>query len=172
MSKYLKNNKFSIFLKLGVLISILLFHVLLQAEIVMNEVLFSIANESSTSRDRLVYQRVLNEVFKKDTISQFTPKTADDFLLSRLSYKEAKAFDMHGNEMKINENSKKKLISEFTQSEVERELEVISTALALIEIKEAQLKGKERFDTWFELIKHKYQLKIKSSETSDIKKIE
>lgn len=171
MSKYLKNNKFSIFLKFGVLISIVSFHVLLQAETIMNEVLFSIANESSTSRDRLVYQRVLNEVFKKDTISQFTPKTADDFLLSRLSYKEAKAFDMHGNEMKINENSKKKL-SEFTPSEVERELEVISTALALIEIKEAQLKGKERFNTWFELIKHKYQLKIKSSEAPDIKKIE
>lgn len=134
-----------------------------QNEAVINEILFSIANESVTSRDRQVYQSVLSEVFQKDRVSQFTKKLSDDFVLSRLSYREAKVFELRSVEVKLNESMKKKL-SEFSQREITREVEIIGKAIALIEMKETQLKQKDRFDTWFALLKRKYQLKLKSSD--------
>lgn len=137
-----------------------------QNEVVVNEVLFSVANESSTTHDRLIYQRVLSEVFKKNKISQLIKKASDDFLLSRLSYKEAKAFDMQGVEVKLSQASRKKL-SEFSDLEINHEIEVISKAMAIVEIKETQLKQKERFETWFDLLRHKYLLKIKSADQAE-----
>lgn len=134
-----------------------------QKDAVVNEILFSIANEPSTSRDMQTYQKMLNEVFQKNKISQFTKKLSEDFLLSRLSYKEAKVFELTGFKTKISEASREKL-SEFSQIEIDREIEIISKAMELIEIKESQLKQQARFDTWFELLKRKYQLKLKSSE--------
>lgn len=130
---------------------------------VVNEILFSIVNEPSTSRDMQIYQSVLNEIFQKNKISQFTKKLSDDFLLSRLSYKEAKVFELTGTKVKVSESSRKKL-SEFSPAEIDREIDTISKAMELIEIKESQVKQQARFDAWFELLKRKYQLKLKSSE--------
>lgn len=133
-----------------------------QKESLVNEVLFSITGESFTSHDRNIYQSVLNEILQKNKISSFTKKTTDDFLLSRLSYQEAKAFELTGSaKIKLSESSRHKL-SEFSPAEIEREIDVISRARALIEIKETQLKQQDRFDTWFQLLKRKYQFKPKS----------
>ena len=132
-------------------------------ETVVNEVLFFAANESATARDRQIYQSVLREVFQKTTIGRFIKKQSDDFLLSRLSYKEAIAFGLQNTEIKVPETAKKQL-TEYSKAEIDREVEIISKALALIEIKEAQFKEKDRFDTWFEVIKRKYQVKFKSAE--------
>ena len=163
----LKNLKISVVLVFYIVS--LGFSFLGYAEEILNEVLFSIANESSTNRDRLLYQRVLIEVFKKNKMSQFSEKISDDFLLSRLAYKEAKAFEINGEDIKVSEATQKKM-SEFSKIDIEREVGIISTALALIQTKEIQLKVKDRFKTWFELIKHKYQFKMKSSEFSDYEK--
>lgn len=130
---------------------------------VIIEVLFSIGSESYTSRDLLIYKTVLSEVFQKNRISQFAKKTPEDFLLSRLSYKEAKVFELTNEKLKVSEAARKKM-NEFSLDEIDRENEIISVALALIEIKEVQVKSQARFDTWFELLKRKYQIKLKSSE--------
>lgn len=130
---------------------------------VINEVLFSVGTKSFTSRDHLVYKSVLNEVFQKTRISQFTKRPVDDFLLSRLSYNEAIAFELAPEKPKLRDQVRKKL-SEFSLGEIEREREIIAAALALIDIKEAQVKNQGRFNTWFDLLKRKYQLKLKSPE--------
>jgi hypothetical protein len=130
---------------------------------VLNEVLFSVAGEASTVRDQQIYQAVLDEVFHKPHLSRFSQKPATDFLLSRLSFREASTFDLTSDKIKISENSKKKL-SEFSSAEIEREANIVSRALLLIELKENQLKQQERFDTWFEVLKRKYQVKYKVTE--------
>ncbi len=132
-------------------------------DVIINEVLFSIGSESYTARDMMIYKAVLNELFQKSRISQFTKKPFDDFLLSRLSYKEAKAFELTNEKNKLSDAVKNKL-KEFSPEEISSENEVLSVALSLIEIKEVQLKNQARFDTWFELLKRKYQLKVKSNE--------
>lgn len=130
---------------------------------VVNEVLFSIGTESFTSRDLAIYKAVLHEIFGKTKISQFTKKASDDFLLSRLSYNEAKAFELSSDKSKISEAARRRL-NDYSPEEINREYEVISVALALIDIKESQLNSQTRFETWFELLKRKYQLKLKSAE--------
>lgn len=130
---------------------------------VVNEILFSVAGEPSTSRDMQLYKAVLNEIFQKNKISKFTKKFSDDFLLSRLSYKEAVVFELTGTKMKESDAARRKM-ADFSKAEIDREIDVVSKALELIEIKENQVKLQARFDTWFELLKRKYQLKLKSPE--------
>lgn len=132
-------------------------------EAVVNEVLFSIGSVSYTGRDQLIYKSVLAELYQKNKISQYSKKPFDDFLLSRLSYSEANAFEIKSEKSKISDAAKKKL-SEFSIEEILRENEYIAVAIALIDIKESQLRSQTRFDTWFELLKRKYQYKLKSSE--------
>lgn len=60
----------------------------------VNEVLFSVAGQSWTSRDRQLYEVLLQEVYTQDKISKFSVKKKEDFLLSRLSAREADAFDL------------------------------------------------------------------------------
>ena len=134
-----------------------------QKEAVVNEVLFSIGSVSYTGRDQLIYKSVLAELYQKNKISQYSKKPFDDFLLSRLSYSEANAFEIKSEKSKISDAAKKKL-SEFSIEEILRENEYIAVAIALIDIKESQLRSQTRFDTWFELLKRKYQYKLKSSE--------
>lgn len=130
-------------------------------EILVNEILFTMDGESLTLRDFKLYQAVLREVFKKERLGEFTVKESEDFLLSRVCYREAKTFETQGVPFKVTDLNKKKL-SDFTESEIESESETISKALGLIEIKESQLKQKERFSAWFELVKRKNQVRIKS----------
>lgn len=132
-------------------------------EAVVNEVLFSIGNVSYTTRDSLIYKSVLAELYQKTSISQYTKKPFDDFLLSRLSFSEANAFELKSEKSKVTESARKKL-SDFSLEEITRENENIAVAIALIDIKEGQLRSQTRFDTWFELLKRKYQYKLKSAE--------
>ena len=130
---------------------------------VVNEVLFSVSGEAATARDQQIYQSVLSEVFHKQHLSQFSQKPVSDFLLSRLSFKEASVFDLTSEKTKISESVKKKW-AEYSLTEIEREANIISKALLLIELKENQLKQQERFDIWFEVLKRKYQVKFKSTD--------
>lgn len=132
-------------------------------EAVVNEVLFSIGNVSYTTRDSLIYKSVLAELYQKTSISQYTKKPFDDFLLSRLSFSEANAFELKSEKSKVTESARKKL-GDFSLEEITRENENIAVAIALIDIKEGQLRSQTRFDTWFELLKRKYQYKLKSAE--------
>lgn len=126
----------------------------------VNRVLFSIGTTSWTSRDREVYQFVLNEVFQKKALSQYSKNPENDFLLSRLSYKEAAVFELSSGEKNKMADLGKKL-NGFSATEVERETDYISKALILIEIKESQHKDSRRFNSWFDLLKRKYLVRLK-----------
>ncbi len=112
----------------------------------VNEVLFAITLEASTARDLQLYQAVLTEVFQKKTLSRYSKSAAQDFLLSRLAYREAMVFELTGEKNKITDAARKKM-SEYTAEGIEKEAALIAKAQALIEVKEAQLKQRERFDT-------------------------
>ncbi len=146
------------------------FSAILSAEgSLVNEVLFSLAAKSSTARDRLLYETLIQEVFEKKQLSKYSKKKSDDFLLSRLSSREAEAFDIRPDKKIISDSARKKM-NEFSAAEIENELSLISKALSIIELKENQLAKEnqltpqERFDTWYEVLKRKYQVKIKSHE--------
>ena len=126
----------------------------------VNEVVFSIAGKASTQRDLSVYQFVIREYFQKNKMSVFVKKDMDDFLLSRLAYQEALAFDFNGIDLPKKRDVKKN--KNFSESELQSEQEVLAKALAYMEIKEAQVKEQGRFETWFELLKRKYQVKYKA----------
>lgn len=136
----------------------------------VNEILFSMAGESYTRRDQQLYKILLAEVFQKKQIGKFLQKEEFDFMLSRLALKEADAFGLKVTPVKLPESVRKKL-SDYTPAEIDRELRAISKALAYIALKESQLQQPERFNTWFELLKRKYQIKLKSASLSDDDKL-
>ncbi len=129
-------------------------------ERVLNEVVFSVSNKASTRRDMEVYQVVLKDYFQKNKISNFAAKDIDDFLLSRLAYQEAVTFDFGSVEPKKKNTDIKK--NGFTPAEIKNEIDILSKALAYMELKENQIKEAERFRNWFELLTRKYQVKYKS----------
>ncbi len=128
-----------------------------------NKILFSLSGQSWTLRDQQIYQAVLGEIFKKKNLSPYSSGESDDFVLSRLSEKESSLFDLNYEAVKANETQKKHL-SNFTSAEVNKEIAAISKASAIIEIKESKKQDQSRFKTWVELLKRKYQFKIKSAE--------
>lgn len=121
------------------------------------------AGQSVTARDQQVYQDVLSVVFQKETISKFSQKNLLDFILAHVSAKEAEVFDLQADKIKLSDAQKKKL-SEYTTDEINREIQLISKASSIIELKENQLKQQDRFDTWAEILKRKYQVKLKVTE--------
>lgn len=136
---------------------------LVQVE-VLNEALFSLAgNETSTTRDLALYKSVLTEVFRKKNLSQYSANEVQDFLLSRMAFKESQVFSLNTEPIKASDSARKKLEA-YDKAEVDREVSLITQSLAWIELKENQLKDRERFQNWIDVLKRKYQLKIKSSQ--------
>ena len=127
-----------------------------------NKILFSVSGQSWTSRDQQAFDIVLNEVFKKKKLTTASETELEDFLLSRLSEKESSLFDLSFAAVKLTEQQRKKM-NFLTSAEVNREVEMISKAIAILDLKETQQKDPVRFKAWFELLKRKYQLKMKSS---------
>lgn len=126
----------------------------------VNEIVFSVSKQSSSRRDLELYQFVLKEFFQKNKMSIFSKRELEDFLLSRLAYREALNFDLSGVEAK-NKSFDAKKQNGYTDVEVKEEVQVLLKALAYMEIKENHLKEQVRFDTWFDLLKRKYQVKYK-----------
>lgn len=130
---------------------------------IVNQVLFFESKDSWTSRDLELYQKIKKEVLHKESISQFVDNADEDFLLSRLSAREAVLFEVSPIKLKFSD-SQRVAFAGFSQKEIENEMNQIGLALALIDLKESQLKQKLRFKTWLDLLKRKYQVKIKSPE--------
>ncbi|MGZ3690795.1 MAG: hypothetical protein ACXVAX_04795 [Pseudobdellovibrio sp.] len=126
-----------------------------------NKILVNVGGESWTTRDMQVYQSVLSEVFKKKQLSTYSKSSLDDFLLSRMSFKEAKVLNLVADKNPVPESEKKKL-TQFKGEEVDREIDLITKAENLVEIKEAQHKDANRFNAWYELMKRKYVVRIKA----------
>jgi hypothetical protein len=130
----------------------------------LNQILFSESAQSWSARDFNLFQKVKFEIVAQKKMSQFSENEAEDFLLSRLAAREALLFKVTPIKLKLSEVQKKSLLSEYSVAEIESELTEISLSQALIELKETQLKQKLRFKTWFDLLKRKYQVKIKSAD--------
>jgi len=128
----------------------------------VNEVLFTLSGEARTQRDMELYRDVLAEVFDKKRIGPYTKSLPEDFLLSQLASREASAFDLQAEPPSLSTAQKKKL-SAYPPEELERQVRELSRAMALIEIKENQLKQEPRFTSWVDLLKRKYQLRVKSA---------
>ncbi len=129
------------------------------------KVVANVGGESWTNRDMQVYETVLSEIFKKKKLSEFSKSDYNDFLLSRMSFKEAKNLNLTGDKIVVSEADKKRLAN-FKSEEIDREVELIAQAQNIIEIKESQHKEATRFNNWFELMKRKYVVRTK---TTDLK---
>jgi hypothetical protein len=114
-------------------------------------------------RDFQLFEKMKPLVLQKPLLSQFVESANEDFLLSRLSAREAQLFEIAITPLKLSDSQRKSL-STFTNSEINQELAQISSATALIDLKEVQLKQKLRFKTWFDLLKRKYQVKVKTAD--------
>lgn len=129
---------------------------------VINEVLFTVAGEARTQRDLELYRAVLSQVFQKKQIGQYSKNPAEDFLLSQLAVREAEAFDLQAEVPRLSAQQKKQF-SSYSTPDLEREIRQVAESIALVEIKENQLKQQARFASWVELLRRKYQVRIKSS---------
>lgn len=131
--------------------------------IILNQVLFSESEQSWTSRDLKLFEEVMTQILQKKYISPWSAGRNEDFLLSRLGRREAAMFDVKPAKIKPSEADLKK-IPNFSASEIEDELDRLSQVLMFVDLKEAQLKQPDRFATWFNHLKRKYQVRIKSAE--------
>ncbi|MCC2679526.1 MAG: hypothetical protein K0R29_2102 [Pseudobdellovibrio sp.] len=129
----------------------------------LNKVLFSVGDQSWTMRDMDLYRSVMSDVYKKKSLTQYSKDEFNDFLVSRISLKEADVFQISFDKKVPTEPERKKLAA-FTRDEIDKEVTAIAKAEALIEIKENQHKDSARFNTWYELMKRKYVVRIKSGE--------
>ncbi len=130
---------------------------------VLNQVLFYESKQSWTSRDQELFEKLRNDLLHRSRISQFTESANEDFLLSRLTAREASLFEVTPSKFRLTELQRKSL-GDFSAKEIEEELNQIGLADGLINLKEDQLKLKLRFKTWFDLLKRKYQVKVKSAD--------
>ena len=129
----------------------------------LNQVLFYESKQSWTSRDQELFNKLKKEVVQKERLSAFTETSDEDFLLSRLSAREALLFEVTPLKFKITE-TERNVLAGYSRSEIDEELNHLGLAVALVELKESQLKQKLRFKTWLDLLKRKYQFKIKSAD--------
>lgn len=132
----------------------------------LNKILFTTGNTSWSSHDQQIYQSVLSEVFKRKKISQYSQTEFNDFLLSRLAEKEASTFELTYDKVEVSEAQKKKL--GFTLAEINAEVERVSKAITLTEIKESYHNDTKRFASWFDVMKRKYTVKIKTIEPKEM----
>lgn len=132
----------------------------------LNKILFTAGNTSWSSRDQQIYQSVLAEVFKRKKISQYSQTEFNDFLLSRLAEKEANTFELTYDKVEVSEAQKKKL--GFSTAEIKDEVERVSKAITLTEIKESYHNDPKRFASWFDVMKRKYTVKIKTIEPKEM----
>ena len=132
----------------------------------LNKILFTTGNTSWSSRDQQIYQTVLNEVFKRKRISQYSQSEFNDFLLSRLAEKEANTFELKYDKIEATEAQKKKM--GFSNSEIVAEVQRISKAITLTEIKESYHNDTKRFASWFDVMKRKYTVKIKAIDAKEM----
>ena len=130
---------------------------------IVNQVLFYESKQSWTARDLDLFEKIKKEVLHKDRIGQFIENRDEDFILSRLGAREAMLFEVSPQKLKLSD-AQRAALNGFSQKEIDNELSQIGLAMSLIELKESQLKQKLRFKTWFDLLKRKYQVKIKSAD--------
>lgn len=130
---------------------------------VVNQVLFYESKQSWTSRDFELFEKIKKEILHKDLLGKYSENKDEDFLLSRLGAREAALFEVAPVKLKLSEQQRASF-SGFSSKEIDSELSQVGLALALVDLKETQLKQKLRFKTWFDLLKRKYQVKIKSFE--------
>ena len=131
---------------------------------VFNQVLFTEGNQSWTSRDFKLYKKIVLLVTKSEKMNAFSKNAVEDFLLSRLLKREALLFEIAPQKLVLPALNKSDL-SEFTKSEIEQELVMISEALALLDLKNSQMSQQIRFKAWMDVLKRKYAVKMKSNET-------
>ena len=131
---------------------------------VFNQVLFTEGNQSWTSRDFKLYKKIVVLVTKSEKMNAFSKNAVEDFLLSRLLKREALLFEIAPQKLVLPALNKSDL-SEFTKSEIEQELVMISEALALLDLKNSQMSQQIRFQAWMDVLKRKYAVKMKSNET-------
>lgn len=130
---------------------------------VLNQVLFAEGTQSWTTRDLNLYKKVLAAYMKHDRISDFSDSVAEDFLVSRLLKSEALVFDIHPQDQFVF-NAIKLSPGEYSKKEIEAELKGLSYAVALLNLREKQMTQKARFKAWIDVLKRKYQVKIKSDD--------
>ncbi|MBC7464762.1 MAG: hypothetical protein H7256_02115 [Bdellovibrio sp.] len=130
---------------------------------VFNQILFAEGFQSWTKRDLTLYKKVLAAYMKLDKISDFSDSVDEDFLVSRLLKSEALVFDIHPQDQFVF-NPSKLPAGEYTKKEIEDELKGLSYAVALLNLREKQMTQKARFKAWIDVLKRKYQVKIKSDD--------
>lgn len=133
------------------------------SQAVFNQVLFTEADVSWTSRDLKLYKKLLQLLTKKEKMTPFSKSSTEDFLLSRLLKREALLFEIAPQKLSMSSSVNSEL-SGFTKLEIEQEIKMISEALALLDLKSSQVSQKIRFQVWMDVLKRKYSVKIKSTE--------
>ncbi len=131
---------------------------------VVNQILFSEADQSWTLRDFKIYKSVLLAVTKTEKIAEFSENPLDDFVVSRLLKREALLFEIAPQSITVPVNLKEANGEVFTKLEIEQETQMIAEALALLQLKQNQMSQKVRFKAWIDVLKRKYSVKMKISE--------
>jgi len=129
---------------------------------ILNQILFSETNQSWTSRDMLLYKKVLNAYLKQEKLTEFSDSFTEDFLISRLLKQEALVFEIKPHELVYNPS--KLAPGEYSKKEIETELKALEYAVALLRLKQQQLTQKARFKAWIDVLRRKYQVKMKIDE--------
>ena len=133
----------------------------------INRVLFNAGGNSWTKRDYQIFEFVLNNAYKRKKISNFSSDELNDFILSRMAAREGETFAISFEKQNLPEALRKK--TAFSQEEIDREIEAVGRAVAFVEIKESYHQDAKRFNAWFEVMRRKFQVKIKSVNNSDLK---
>lgn len=131
---------------------------------IVNQVLFSEGGQSWTSRDLNLYSKTITTYLKQEKLAEYSESATEDFLISRLLKREAVSFDLHPQNM-FQYVSVKNGTSEFSRKETEDELLGLSYAITLYNLKTKQMTQKVRFKAWIDVLKRKYQVKMKTNES-------
>lgn len=134
-----------------------------QKIVTINTVLFSEGNQSWTARDFTLYKKLVRQLTRQDKLTLLSDSLEYDFLISRLLKREALLFEIKPKSFEIPVGPHPEL-NEFSKAELNEETEIIELSSALLDLKEKQMSQKARFKAWVDVLKRKYNVKIKSNE--------
>lgn len=128
---------------------------------IVNQILFSEGGTSWTSRDQVLYKKILSAALKQEKLTEYSENEMDDFLISRLVKREGSAFEIKPSSEWLSPNLKNLNLGDYSKKEIEDEVKSVAYAMTFLNLREKQITQKARFKAWIDVLKRKYQVKMK-----------
>lgn len=162
-----QDKAMSIF-RLGLIILFYAGQTFAEPSVVVNELLFDLNKEAQTEYDFKTYKEVSDSIGNlfPQSFSKLFKNEAEQFVFTRLAYKEAEQLDIQADQNKVDHFIQNyKFNGSVKKNEmIKNEIKSLFRVSAMVAIKERQLQSRQSLSSWLQVLKRKYSLGWKSND--------